>query len=145
MTGSDQRSRTSDAVPSLARRRLLAGGVGAAGIALLAGCGEEEAAPGSGQATGTDLGPASSIEIGSGVVFTAEKVVVTQPTKGEFRAFDTTCTHAGCPVAAVTSTINCPCHGSQFSLEDGSAVTGPATEPLTPKAVAVEDGSLRVS
>ncbi len=28
------------------------------------------------------------------------------------------------------TTIHCDCHGSQFSVSDGSVVKGPATEPL---------------
>ena len=49
-----------------------------------------------------------------------EQVVITQPTEGEFRAFTAVCTHAQCLVTAVSDgTINCPCHGSQYAIEDG--------------------------
>ena len=63
-------------------------------------------------------------------MFSAEKVVVTQPAAGEFKAFSAVCTHLQCLVDQVASgTIDCPCHGSQFSVKNGSVVTGPATQP----------------
>ena len=67
--------------------------------------------------------------VGGGVV--EDDVVLTQPTEGEFRAFTAVCTHAQCLVTGVADgTINCPCHGSQYSIEDGSVVGGPAPAPL---------------
>ena len=53
-------------------------------------------------------------------VFADQKVVVTQPTAGDFKCFTAVCTHQGCIVATVSDgTINCACHGSQYSIEDG--------------------------
>ena len=44
----------------------------------------------------------------------------------EFAAFSTTCPHNQCPVNAVKGdAISCPCHGSEFSIEDGSVIRGP--------------------
>ena len=52
------------------------------------------------------------------------------------------CTHRGCLVATVADgTINCTCHGSKFSIDDGSVVNGPATSPLG--TVAVADKAVR--
>jgi Rieske Fe-S protein len=60
------------------------------------------------------------------VILGLQNVVVTQPTKGRFEGFSATCTHQGCILASVSAgTINCGCHGSQFSISDGSNVTGP--------------------
>jgi len=126
--------------PTLHRRCLLAGGAGAAAATVLAGCGG-----GGGSPTSTELGAAADVAVGAGVIYPEQQVVVTQPTEGEFRAFDTTCTHAGCPVASVSETINCDCHGSQFSIEDGSVVGGPAPEPLAPKNVTVEGGTITLT
>jgi Rieske Fe-S protein len=42
----------------------------------------------------------------------------------------------------VDGTINCPCHGSQFSIEDGSVVAGPAPSPLPAVDVVVEGDSV---
>ena len=89
------------------------------------------------------LGMAADIPVGGGKVFTAEKVVVTQPTAGEFKAFSAVCTHVGCLCNAVANgTINCPCHGSEFKISDGAVVTGPAPAPLPTRTIAVADGKI---
>jgi Rieske Fe-S protein len=48
-------------------------------------------------------------------------------------------------VAEVTDTINCNCHGSKFSITDGSVVNGPATKPLPARTVTVTGDSVSVS
>jgi Rieske Fe-S protein len=122
------------------------GAFGAAG-GLLAGCGGDSggaAADGAG-AAGNDLGPASQVPVGGGVVFAEQKVVVTQPAKGEFVGLSATCTHQGCTVADVSGgTINCPCHGSKFNL-DGSVANGPATSPLPRMKITVRGGDVRLA
>jgi Rieske Fe-S protein len=95
------------------------------------------------QETGILLGLASEVPIGGGLVYTAAKVVVTQPTKGTYKAFSAVCTHVGCVCNQVaTGTIDCPCHGSKFKIADGSVVTGPASSPLAAKIIAVTDGKV---
>ena len=75
--------------------------------------------------------PTADVPVGGGIVLSDEQVVITQPTAGEFHAFTAVCTHAQCLVTAVSDgTINCPCHGSQYAIEDGSVVGGPAPAPL---------------
>jgi Rieske Fe-S protein len=84
------------------------------------------------------LAPTSEIPLGSGKIFTPEKVVVTQPVSGDFKAFSAVCTHMGCLVNQISNgTIDCPCHGSQFSIKDGSVVGGPAPSPLAAQAIRV--------
>ena len=91
-----------------------------------------------GAASGTLLGSAADIPVGGGVVFTAAQVVVTQPTKGVYKAFSAVCTHVGCLCNQVADgTINCPCHGSKFKITNGAVVTGPASSPLPAKTVTV--------
>jgi Rieske Fe-S protein len=41
--------------------------------------------------------------------------------------------------------IMCPCHGSEFSIEDGSPVAGPAQSPLASKTVTVEGDKISVT
>jgi Rieske Fe-S protein len=72
--------------------------------------------------------------------------VVTQPSAGKFKAFSATCTHQGCPVAGVDGgTINCTCHGSKFSIEDGSVTKGPATKALVEQDISVEGDSITLA
>ena len=97
----------------------------------------------SGGGTADALASTSDIEVGGGTIFADEEVVVTQPSEGEFKAFNTTCTHQGCPVQSVSDgTINCTCHGSKFSIEDGSPQGGPATSPLEEVSISVEGDSI---
>ena len=96
-------------------------------------------------AAGAVLAATTDVPVGGGTVFKDQRVVVTQPTEGDFKAFGATCTHKGCAVAAVTETIDCPCHGSKFALEDGSVVAGPATEPLPPVEITVEEDSISLA
>jgi Rieske Fe-S protein len=88
----------------------------------------------------------SDIPVGGGTIYPDLEVVVTQPTRGEFKAFSAICTHQGCTVGQVAhGTIDCPCHGSEFSVKDGSVVRGPATQPLPEKRVTVNGDRIRVS
>jgi Rieske Fe-S protein len=96
-----------------------------------------------GKMTGTVLGMAADIPVGGGKIYTAAKVVVTQPSKGDYKAFSAICTHVGCLCNQVTGgTINCPCHGSKFKITDGSVVTGPAPAALAAKTITVTDGKI---
>lgn len=85
---------------------------------------------------------AAEVPVGGGLIVAREKLVVTQPTKGDFRGFTAVCTHQGCLVETVTTTIDCPCHGSRFSIEDGSVVGGPAPSALARMELAVQGDSI---
>jgi Rieske Fe-S protein len=124
-----------------------------AGAVTLSGCtvydtsvdAPQQAEPTTTTTAGTKLAAVADVPVGGGVVVKASKTVVTQPEKGVFKAFSAVCTHAGCVVSTVANgTINCPCHGSKYSIDDGSVVGGPAPKPLPAKAVAV-DGTQIVS
>jgi Rieske Fe-S protein len=92
------------------------------------------------------LGTTSEIPVGGGKIFTAEKVVVTQPTKGEFKGFSAICTHMGCTVDKVADgTIDCPCHGSKYSVTDAHVVHGPAPKPLPAKNIKVANGKITLA
>jgi Rieske Fe-S protein len=90
--------------------------------------------------TGTVLGAASEIPVGGGKIYPRARVVVTQPARGQYKAFSAVCTHVGCIMSAVAGgTIDCPCHGSQFKITNGAVVTGPAPSPLPAKQIKIVD------
>ena len=97
---------------------------------------------GGGASGGQPLAATADVAVGGGVIV-ADKYVITQPVKGEFKAFTAICTHQGCPVGEVTGgQIVCPCHGSAFSIEDGSVVNGPAESPLAEEPISVDGGDI---
>ncbi len=109
--------------------------------------GQDAGAGGGGAATtGVNLGKKSHIPVGGGKIFATEKVVVTQPAAGDFKAFTAVCTHQGCTVSTISNgIIKCPCHGSEFSIKDGSVKGGPAPAPLAEKTVKVHNGNIVVT
>lgn len=121
-----------------------------AGAPLLAACGTSGSSTSAGGtgATASDgpLTATKDVPVGGGVVLGDQGVVVTQPSVGEFKAFSATCTHAGCAVSAVEDgQIVCRCHGSEFSIADGSVTAGPASAPLAEKPVKVSGGEVTLA
>jgi Rieske Fe-S protein len=157
MTGPD--------APTSSRRAVLAG-AGAACVAALSGCTAYNAnngglagappaqnspaasAASSGNGAGNGSAPdvlasTSDVPVGGGKILTDKKIVITQPQAGTFDAFTAVCTHQGCIVTTVSGgTINCPCHGSKFSIANGSVVNGPASSPLAPVSIKVQGTSI---
>jgi Rieske Fe-S protein len=148
-------------------RRALLAGAGVTCAAMLAGCGTSDAGNGgsapatSGAAASADGGAAatggspatsaaasalaatSQVPDGGGLIIDGKNIVITQPEAGSFRAFSAICTHQGCIVNRVSNgTIDCPCHGSKYSIKDGHVVNGPAPAPLPAIAIKVEGTSI---
>jgi nitrite reductase/ring-hydroxylating ferredoxin subunit len=141
-------------------RRVALKAAGVAGLAaVLAGCetyggaapadegeGDDDSSGKSGGAAGGVLASTGEIPVGGGKVFDGKNVVVTQPVSGAFAAFSAVCTHQGCSVATVLDgTINCPCHGSKFSITDGSVAGGPAPQPLSKVQITVDGTSITLA
>jgi len=149
---------TSDRTPhdpsghDLSRRGVLRGAaVGGLALPLLAACGSDGADVAGSESTGGSASggarvSTSDVPVGGGTILKDAKVVVTQPAEGVFKAFTAVCTHQGCIVGSVADgTINCPCHGSMFSIKNGSVVDGPAPSPLAEKTVSVEGDQVTVA
>lgn len=116
-------------------RRTVLRGAGAAGVAaatvpLLAACGSGGAGTSAGTGGTSVTVATSAVPLHGGVV--QDKVVVTQPADGTFKAFSAICPHQGCTVGTVADdVITCPCHSSTFNAADGAHISGPATRGLT--------------
>ena len=138
---------------SLATRRGLLAGVGLvglAGVVTACGGGGSSSAPAASTAAGQGASSApaassaaSSAASGASAGNALAATSATQPTAGEFKAFSAICTHMGCIVSQVANgTIDCPCHGSQYSITTGAVVAGPAPMPLAAENIKVSGGSI---
>jgi Rieske Fe-S protein len=86
------------------------------------------------------------VPVGGGVILENADYVVTQPSKGSYKAFSKICTHQGCPVAAVENgVIHCNCHGSEYSIKDGSVTNPPATKGLAEAKTKVFENKVYVT
>ncbi|MCX3288057.1 Rieske (2Fe-2S) protein [Streptomyces sp. NEAU-H22] len=149
-------------------RRTVVAAVGAAGLTVaLTACGSEDKASdpsteqgaagggatnegggssGGAGAGGAALAKTADIPEGSGKIFKDEKVVVSQPAAGDYKAFSTICTHQKCPMVDLKDDIiSCACHGSQFSVLDGSVKKGPAVKALEAKQISVNGDSITLA
>ncbi len=143
------------------RRSVLTAGLAAPGVlAGLTACGDSaqsppkpadtSAAADSAEAGGGTAGAAETLEaqlvpVGMAVYLEPSNTVVTQPTEGDFHAFDATCPHQGCAVnQAVDGELKCPCHGSRFDLTTGDVLGGPAQSGLSEREVSVEGDQIVV-
>ncbi|GAA0392437.1 MULTISPECIES: Rieske (2Fe-2S) protein [Micromonospora] len=149
--------------PVRTRRALLAGAGAAGAAAMLAACGggDDDGAAntspgpqvtntgdagGGGRQDSQSLARTSDIPVGGGAILSAQGIVITQPSPGEFRGFDPKCPHQGCNVTTIEGgTINCVCHNSRFSIEDGSVQSGPSPAPLGRKDVKVSGDQIALA
>lgn len=165
----DVQTRTDAEIPSerpgtTSTRRVILVGAGALGAtAVLAACGTDSsgtnpngsdfdqnpvpagstAADGSasGGANGQVLVAASEVAVGGGVI--TDRLVITQPTEGTFKAFSKVCTHQGCDVSEIKDgQIVCRCHNSFFSIKDGAPTSGPAQQPLSETKVELDGDNI---
>jgi nitrite reductase/ring-hydroxylating ferredoxin subunit len=125
-----------------ASRRIVFSGLGALGVAAaLAGCAGSDSGGDGGTSlkAGTELATTDEVPVGGGVVLGDQKIVLTQPTEGEFTAFTAICTHQHLQVTRVADgQIKCDNHGSRFSIDDGSVEHGPAPSPLAEVSIEVD-------
>jgi len=135
---------TDHLTPFTPSRRIVFHGLGAMGVAVaLAGCGGSEtdadAPPTDPPEAGVALASTAEVPVGGGLILPDEKVVITQPTEGEFVAFTAVCTHQGNTVTSVEDgLIQCSFHGSSFSAETGEVEGGPANSALAEVKITVD-------
>lgn len=101
--------------------------------AFLAACGSKP---------GTELA-ATEVPVGSAVIL--DSFIIAQPTEGNFLAYSATCPHQRNPITQVEGDIvRCTSHNSEFSILDGSVISGPARDPLVPVEMNEQAGQLSV-
>lgn len=123
-------------------RRAVLWAAGSAGVAVtVTACGASDApTPTPSVRSGAALAKVADVPVGGGVILPDEKLVLTQPQSGEFKAYSAVCTHQGCLVSAVRKGfIECSCHGSRFAVATGVPTDdSPAKKPLSAAAVTVK-------
>jgi Rieske Fe-S protein len=143
---------------TLDRRHALGLAAAVAATPVLAACGSDSGGGASAGSSGSSASPGTrgsssgagnalvstaDVPVGGGIAIPEQQVIVTQPTEGEFKAFSDICTHQSCPISQVSDgSMNCTCHFSKFSIEDGSVLEGPAEEPLPEKQITVSGDSI---
>jgi nitrite reductase/ring-hydroxylating ferredoxin subunit len=138
-------------------RRTVLTSVGLAGVGVtaLAGCGSAQDAAGTAASSAKDVATdavkdaisKATIPVGGGKIFADQKVVVTQPTSGDFKAFSAVCTHQACILGEVSDgMIKCSgCHHSEFDITTGAVTKGPATKALPEKSITVSGDGITVT
>ena len=152
--------RTAAAAPSCScwsrRESLMVAGVAVAGTAGLTACGvEHRAMPstrqrrvrGAASRGEREPSPQADIPVGGGKVFDALKVVITQPTAGDFKAFSAICTHQGCTVNGVsrTASSSAPATARPSTSRPARSRRARRRRPLPTKSVTVGSDGITVT
>ncbi|MGV9846498.1 Rieske (2Fe-2S) protein [Streptomyces fungicidicus] len=130
--------------PAASRRTVLRGvaltPVAGLGLTACGGTTDDSAAP---LTEPVELGPESEVAENGAKLYRDHNVVVSRSGDGTLKAYNTVCTHAGCPINKLDGTkLVCPCHGSEFDATTGKVLREPAVAPLKPLTVEVKNGTL---
>lgn len=116
---------------SCSRRTFLLGTATTFAGAFLAACGKAPSAEVA----------ATQVPVGSAVI--VDKIIIAQPTEGQFVAYSTVCPHQGSQITQVDgNTVRCPAHGSVFDIATGEPVSGPATSAMTTVPASENSGTV---
>ncbi len=131
-----------------------AGALGFAGylgghLTLVKGVGVDETAFDSGPTEWTEAAGASDLREGEpSLVMAADTPVLVLRRASHTYAIHDRCNHRGCSLVGrgevIGDEIECTCHGSRFSLEDGALLQGPATQPQPAFETRERGGKLEV-
>ena len=128
----------------LSRRAMLTGiGAALAGVGLVGPAENAFAA-----ARTYTVGKTTDVAVGSARMYTVAgiPVLVTQPKKGVFKAFNGYCTHQQVQLSGLNGTnLVCEQHGSMFNTTTGKVTTGPARTGLATYKTVVSGTTLKVS
>lgn len=94
------------------------------------------------------IGKTTDIKVGSAKSYLVAgvSVLITQPKKGNFKAFKGVCTHQGGKLSTVLGkNIVCPLHGAAFDSTSGKVANGPASTGLKGYKVTVSGTTLKVT
>ena len=91
-----------------------------------------------------DAGPDDQLQVDQmKLLHVGDRRLVLARTEQGYVAFDDRCTHKGGPLSDGTlacGRVQCPWHGSQFDVHDGSVKHGPADVPIATYEVETRDG-----
>ncbi len=93
------------------------------------------------------VGRTTDIQPGELAVFDVQGVrIAVANADGRYFAFDDTCTHEQCSLAAEGTlegtVVTCGCHGAQFDVTTGAVLAPPAPEPVKAYRLLVDQGNL---
>ncbi|MFK0289708.1 Rieske (2Fe-2S) protein [Streptomyces sp. NPDC090442] len=128
-------------------RRTMLRGAALAGLTCFgaAACasGTQGSAPKPSSDAPVELGPATDVPVGGAKLYAAQRLLVSQPTQGEFTCFSSVCTHMGGVLNKIENgQAVCPLHGSHFQVATGKVTKGPASVPLETVPIKVKGGKL---
>ena len=133
----------------MAGTAVLAGGGYLGGhLSFTQGVGPDQTVFDPGPADWTPAGDVGELAEGEPATTVAGDTPVMLVRRGErVLAIHDRCSHRGCPLSDGEidgDVVQCSCHGSRFSLEDGSVRRGPATAPQPAFDVRESDGRIEV-
>ena len=98
------------------------------------------------ESLGIDVGAAGELAVNQmALLHVNDRRVVLGRTEDGLVAFDDRCTHKGGPLSdgvLACGTVQCPWHGSQFSVRTGDVQHGPASDPIKVHSVIESRGRL---
>jgi nitrite reductase/ring-hydroxylating ferredoxin subunit/uncharacterized membrane protein len=125
-----------------------AGGFLGGHLSFVRGVGPNQTAFDEGPSDWSDAGAASDLEQGEPKAVVVDDTPVMLLRHGDhFHAIHDRCSHRGCSLSegdVEKEVVTCACHGSQFSLRDGSVLRGPATAPQPAYEVRESDGRIQL-